>query len=83
MHDPWTTDYTRGYEWWLLKEAKRALFAPPFAFQVAPHLTLTINLTYQRPVRNPNIKLYGLPWAFPQWVSGAVTAFSGLLKESH
>lgn len=21
--------------------------------------------------RNPNIKLYGLPWAFPAWVGGA------------
>lgn len=42
MHDPWTTDYARGYEWWLLQEAK---------------------------ARNPAIKTYGLPWAFPQWVS--------------
>ncbi|XP_055956998.1 galactocerebrosidase-like [Patella vulgata] len=35
------TNYLRGYEWWLMKEAKK---------------------------RNPNIKLYGLPWGFPGWV---------------
>ncbi|XP_046548415.1 galactocerebrosidase-like [Haliotis rubra] len=34
-------NYTRGYEWWLMKEAKQ---------------------------RNPNIKLYGLPWGWPGWV---------------
>ena len=44
MHDPWTTNYATGYEWWLMQESK---------------------------ARNPNIKLYGLPWAFPQWVSCA------------
>lgn len=44
MHDPWNEDYYRGYEWWLMTEAKK---------------------------RNPNIKLYGLSWAFPQWVSCA------------
>ena len=44
MHDPWNEDYTRGYEWWLMTEAKK---------------------------RNPGIKLYGLPWAFPQWVTCA------------
>ncbi|XP_069772273.1 galactocerebrosidase-like isoform X1 [Narcine bancroftii] len=35
-------NYFRGYEWWLMKEAKK---------------------------RNPNIKLIGLPWAFPAWIS--------------
>ena len=35
-------NFHRGYEWWLLKEAKR---------------------------RNPNIITYGLPWAFPGWIS--------------
>eukprot|EP00760_Papus_ankaliazontas_P006294 PhM_4_TR1297/c1_g1_i5/m.58225/K01202/GALC; galactosylceramidase len=49
MHVPWEEDYTRGYEWWLMKEAKK---------------------------RNPNIKLYALPWAFPQWV----TCSPGTLK---
>ncbi|XP_078418308.1 galactocerebrosidase-like isoform X2 [Cetorhinus maximus] len=34
-------NYFRGYEWWLMKEAKK---------------------------RNPNIKLIGLPWAFPGWI---------------
>ncbi len=42
MHNPWEEDYRRGYEWWLMQEAK---------------------------ARNPNIKLYGLAWAWPQWVS--------------
>ena len=35
-------NFQRGYEWWLLKEAKK---------------------------RNPNIITYGLPWAFPGWIS--------------
>ncbi|KAI2651722.1 Galactocerebrosidase [Labeo rohita] len=34
-------NFFRGYEWWLMKEAKK---------------------------RNPNIKLIGLPWAFPGWI---------------
>eukprot|EP00055_Hartaetosiga_balthica_P002301 m.3499 g.3499 ORF g.3499 m.3499 type:complete len:823 (+) comp2079_c0_seq1:3832-6300(+) len=41
MHSEDDLDYNRGYEWWLMQEAKK---------------------------RNPNIKLYGLPWAFPGWV---------------
>ena len=41
MHTRDDLDCTRGYEWWLMKEAKK---------------------------RNPEIKLYGLPWAFPGWV---------------
>jgi galactosylceramidase len=44
MHDSQNEDYRRGYEWWLMNEAK---------------------------ARNPDIKLYGLAWAFPQWVSCA------------
>lgn len=41
MHYEDDANYFRGYEWWLMKEAKK---------------------------RNPNIKLIGLPWAFPGWV---------------
>ncbi|KAK3611679.1 hypothetical protein CHS0354_012049 [Potamilus streckersoni] len=41
MHNSWEENYERGYEWWLMVEAKK---------------------------RNPKIKLYGLPWAFPGWV---------------
>ncbi|KAM4690299.1 galactocerebrosidase isoform 1-T1 [Rhinophrynus dorsalis] len=41
MHYPDDQNYFRGYEWWLMKEAKK---------------------------RNPNIKLIGLPWAFPGWI---------------
>eukprot|EP00759_Apiculatamorpha_spiralis_P041702 PhF_6_TR40219/c0_g1_i1/m.59754/K01202/GALC; galactosylceramidase len=44
MHNPWDENYERGYEWWLMVEAKK---------------------------RNPNIKLYGLAWAYPQWVTCA------------
>ncbi|CAE8624763.1 unnamed protein product, partial [Polarella glacialis] len=44
MHSEDDLDYHRGYEWWLLSEAKK---------------------------RNPEIKTYGLPWAFPGWVGGA------------
>lgn len=36
-------DCTRGYEWWLMQQAKQ---------------------------RNPNIKLYGLMWGAPGWLSG-------------
>ena len=41
MHTSKDLNYHRGYEWWLLSEAKK---------------------------RNPNIKTYGLPWAYPGWV---------------
>ncbi|BFY97602.1 hypothetical protein BsWGS_00642 [Bradybaena similaris] len=41
MHNSWEENYSRGYEWWMMLEAKK---------------------------RNPNIKLYGLPWGFPGWV---------------
>lgn len=41
MHHPDDLNFHRGYEWWLLKEAKK---------------------------RNPDILLYGLPWAFPGWI---------------
>ncbi|XP_067657033.1 galactocerebrosidase-like [Haliotis asinina] len=41
MHNSWEENYQRGYEWWLMLEAKK---------------------------RNPNIKLYGLPWNFPGWI---------------
>lgn len=43
MHSADDLDYKRGYEWWLLSEAKK---------------------------RNPDIKTYGLPWAYPGWVGG-------------
>eukprot|EP00039_Didymoeca_costata_P015895 m.276313 g.276313 ORF g.276313 m.276313 type:complete len:844 (+) comp16299_c0_seq7:55-2586(+) len=36
-----TPNFNRGYEWWLMKEAKQ---------------------------RNPDIKLYALPWAWPGWL---------------
>jgi galactosylceramidase len=39
-------NYERGYEWWLMKEAKK---------------------------RNPDIKLYGLPWGFPGWLNPKAT----------
>ena len=47
MHYKGDADYTRGYEWWLMKEAK---------------------------ARNPDIKLYGLPWAFPGWLDPTATS---------
>ncbi|KAK2182461.1 hypothetical protein NP493_353g05016 [Ridgeia piscesae] len=43
MHESWDENYQRGYEWWLMREAKK---------------------------RNPDIKLYGLPWTFPGWLGG-------------
>ena len=46
-HQRTATDqnYTRGYEWWLMQEAK---------------------------ARNPNIKLAGLAWTAPGWLSGGM-----------
>jgi Glycosyl hydrolase family 59 len=44
MHSEDDLNLNRGYEWWLLKEAK---------------------------MRNPNILTYGLPWAFPGWITDA------------
>uniref|UniRef100_A0A0B7AM96 galactosylceramidase n=1 Tax=Arion vulgaris TaxID=1028688 RepID=A0A0B7AM96_9EUPU len=41
MHNSWEENYERGYEWWLMVEAKK---------------------------RNPDIKLYALPWGFPGWI---------------
>jgi len=41
MHSHDDLNLNRGYEWWLMKEAKK---------------------------RNPNIKLYGLPWVWPGWL---------------
>ncbi|XP_064601368.1 galactocerebrosidase-like [Liolophura sinensis] len=50
MHERWDENYQRGYEWWLMTEAKK---------------------------RNPDILLYGLPWAFPAWVgNGTYNAFA-------
>ena len=46
MHASGDEDYTRGYEWWLMKEAR---------------------------ARNPDIKLYGLPWGWPGWLDPAAT----------
>ncbi|XP_050396605.1 galactocerebrosidase-like [Patella vulgata] len=43
MHYSWDLNFARGYEWWMMLEAKK---------------------------RNPDIKLFGLPWAFPGWVGG-------------
>ena len=46
MHNSTDLNYNRGYEWWLINEAK---------------------------IRNPDIKVYGLPWGFPSWIgSGAL-----------
>jgi galactosylceramidase len=25
MHEPWDENYNRGYEWWLMKEAKKVV----------------------------------------------------------
>ncbi|KAK6174546.1 hypothetical protein SNE40_017799 [Patella caerulea] len=44
MHNSWDENYNRGYEWWMMKEAK---------------------------MRNPDIKLYGLPWGFPGFLKDA------------
>eukprot|EP00468_Gymnochlora_sp_CCMP2014_P005157 CAMPEP_0167756484 /NCGR_PEP_ID=MMETSP0110_2-20121227/9411_1 /TAXON_ID=629695 /ORGANISM="Gymnochlora sp., Strain CCMP2014" /LENGTH=223 /DNA_ID=CAMNT_0007642599 /DNA_START=123 /DNA_END=794 /DNA_ORIENTATION=+ len=41
MHTADDLDFKRGYEWWIMQEAKK---------------------------RNPNVKLYGLSWAFPGWI---------------
>jgi len=47
MHSAGDENYERGYEWWLMKEAK---------------------------ARNPDIKLYGLPWGWAGWLDPNATA---------
>ena len=46
MHSANDLNFERGYEWWLMKEAK---------------------------ARNPDIKLYGLPWGWPGWLDPKAT----------
>lgn len=46
MHYQGDENYNRGYEWWLMREAKK---------------------------RNPDIKLYGLPWGWPGWLDPNAT----------
>ncbi|XP_059177074.1 galactocerebrosidase-like isoform X2 [Physella acuta] len=54
MHNSWEENYERGYEWWLMKEAKK---------------------------RNPDIKLYGLPWGFPGWLGqGTQSPYTNVTK---
>ncbi|XP_067656755.1 galactocerebrosidase-like [Haliotis asinina] len=50
MRSPDDQNYTRGYEWWMMKEAKK---------------------------RNPDIKLYGLPWGFPGWLEDPINSVYG------
>jgi galactosylceramidase len=47
MHFDGDENYNRGYEWWLMKEAKK---------------------------RNPDIKLYGLPWGWPGTLDSRATS---------
>ncbi|XP_048249460.1 galactocerebrosidase-like isoform X2 [Haliotis rufescens] len=50
MRSPDDQNYNRGYEWWMMKEAKK---------------------------RNPDIKLYGLPWGFPGWLEDPIASVYG------
>jgi len=36
MHYPWEENYQRGYEWWLMVEAKKVIFMPPPFEEVLP-----------------------------------------------
>ena len=57
MHTADSENYHRGYEWWLMKQAK---------------------------LRNPNLKLYGLSWAYPAWVGeGGSQPFTKLYAAVH
>ena len=58
MHTADDENYQRGYEWWLMVEAKKV----PILFDYYYHMD------YYVIQRNPNIKLYGLSWAYPAWV---------------
>ncbi|XP_046548295.1 galactocerebrosidase-like [Haliotis rubra] len=50
MRSPDDQNYNRGYEWWMMKEAKK---------------------------RNPDIKLYGLPWGFPGYLEDPINSVYG------
>lgn len=54
MHSENDLDYNRGYEWWLMKEAKKR--NPDILLYGA-----TLNEMY-------SFRMAGLPWAFPGWV---------------
>lgn len=62
MHSSDDLNYDRGYEWWLMMEAKKVTSSP----KLSRH---EINVMMIHLQRNPGIKLYGLSWAYPAWVS--------------
>ena len=66
MHTADDENYQRGYEWWLMVEAKKVWVQLVWVFVLQSLLQ-----------RNPNIKLYGLSWAYPAWVSISVVTGSG------
>jgi len=47
IHFPGDQNFDRGYEWWLMKEARK---------------------------RNPDLKLYALPWGWPGWLDPQASA---------
>lgn len=61
MHSQDDENYQRGYEWYLMTEAKK----------VSACYTSDVKYIYVfiYKQRNPDIKLYGLSWAYPGWVS--------------
>ena len=63
MHSEGDENYQRGYEWFLMTEAKKVC-----EWRITTnHVLLLLICFYSQ--RNPDIKLYGLSWAYPAWVS--------------
>lgn len=66
MHTADDQNYNRGYEWWLMTEAKKVLTV----LHTVCQCWVGLLVHWQR---NPDIKLSALCWAFPSWVSGSST----------
>lgn len=62
MHEEDSLSFNRGYEWWMMAEAKKVEFQ--FKISYSPAYDYW-NSFFQR---NPNMRFYGLPWNFPGWI---------------
>ena len=66
MHSAGDENYERGYEWWLMTEAKKV---GPCKDAIFGGMQCCGSVLFVFSQRNPDIKLYALSWAYPAWVS--------------